>query len=767
MKPTFLSLSRRIGTNIALLCLCVAVSAQVYLDASAPLEQRVEDALAHMTLHEKIALIHAQSKFSSPGVARLGIPGLWCTDGPHGIRPEVLWDEWEQAGWTNDSCIAFPALTCLAATWNPDMALLYGQSIGEEARYRNKDVLLGPGVNIYRTPLNGRNFEYMGEDPCLAANMVVPYIQGVQAQGVAACVKHYALNNQEVDRHWVNVSVSERALYELYLPAFRAAVVEGGAWSIMGSYNQYRHQYACHNQYLLQDILRGEWQFDGAVISDWGGTMQTDEAIRNGLDLEFGTWTDGLTDGTSNAYNVYHLAMPYLQKIQRGEVGTEELDDKVRHVLRLIFRTSMNPHKGFGAMASEAHIAAARRIAGEGMVLLRNERQTLPIASVNKPKPVILVVGENAIKQMTVGGGSSSLKAKYEVSPLQGIRSRAAEAGYQVAYCRGYVGDIGGEYNGVTTGQSLADERTPEALLQEAVAAAEKADYVVFVGGLNKAHQQDCEDGDRTQYNLPYGQDALISALAAANPRTVVVSVSGNAHAMPWAQQVGAIVQAWYCGSETGNALADVLFGDVNPSGKLPYTIMSSLSDYPAHQYGDRAYPGTNKEVEYCEDLFVGYRYADLYGTKRPLQYQALFPADNGQPAVEKTIRVVPPKHEPLYPFGFGLSYTTFAYSRSSLSDDTLRVTVTNTGSRAGQEVVQLYVADKKASVVRPRKELKAFQKVYLQAGESRCLTFIITPEMLQYFDAAQHQWHSEPGDFDLLIGSSSRDIKGKATYCL
>ena len=307
---------------------CLPMIGQVYLDTKAPIEDRIEDALSRMTLQEKIAIIHAQSKFSSPGVARLGIPGIWCTDGPHGIRPEVLWDEWNQAGWTNDSCIAFPALSCLAATWNPEMSYLYGVSIGEEARYRNKDVLLGPGVNIYRTPLNGRNFEYMGEDPYLASKMVVPYVKGVQEQGVATCVKHYALNNQEVDRHWVNVNLSDRALYEIYLPAFRAAMQEGQSWSIMGAYNLYKGQYACHNSILLQDILRKEWGFDGAVISDWGGTMNTDQAIANGLDLEFGTWTDGLSDGASSAYDIYHLALPYLRKIQSGEVGIKALDEK-------------------------------------------------------------------------------------------------------------------------------------------------------------------------------------------------------------------------------------------------------------------------------------------------------------------------------------------------------------------------------------------------------------------------------------------------------
>lgn len=727
---------------------------QVYLDTKAPIEDRIEDALSRMTLQEKIAVIHAQSKFSSPGVARLGIPGIWCTDGPHGIRPEVLWDEWNQAGWTNDSCIAFPALTCLAATWNTDMSYLYGVSIGEEARYRNKDVLLGPGVNIYRTPLNGRNFEYMGEDPYLASKMVVPYVKGVQEQGVATCVKHYALNNQEVDRHWVNVNLSNRALYEIYLPAFRAAMQEGGSWSIMGAYNLYKGQYACHNSILLQDILRKEWGSDAAVISDWGGAMNTEQAITNGLDLEFGTWTDGLSDGASSAYDIYHLALPYLRKIQSGEVGTKELDEKVRNVLRLIFRTSMNPNKAFGAMCSEAHSNAARKIAGEGMVLLRNANNTLPIELKATEHPTILVVGENAIKMMTVGGGSSSLKAKYEISPLQGIQERAGNMA-KVQYVRGYVGDVGGEYNGVTTGQSLQDDRTPEQLTAEAVEAAKKADYVIFVGGMNKAHNQDCEDGDRLHYELPYAQDQLITALAAVNDHVIFVSISGNAHGMPWCNDVEAILQAWYSGSETGHAVADVIFGDVNPSGKLPYTIQPTLADYPAHQYGEIAYPGVDKQVHYLEDIFVGYRYADLYGTRRPIKY-----ASQG---VQYTIN--PPKRKPIFPFGFGLSYTTFAYSDATLNGNQITVSVTNTGARAGQEVVQLYVSDSKSSVIRPKKELKGFCKVTLQPGETKQVTFTITPDMLSFFDAEAHQWVAEVGQFILHIASSSADIHASLPY--
>ena len=550
----------------------------VYLDASKPIEERVEDALSRLTLEEKVKLTHAQSKFSSAGVPRLGIPDVWTDDGPHGIRPDVLWDEWEQAGCTNDSCVAFPALTCLAATWNPEMSLLYGQSIGEEARYRNKSVLLGPGVNIYRTPLNGRNFEYMGEDPYLAGKMVSPYIRGVQQNGVAACVKHFALNNHEVNRHTTNVIVDDRALYEIYLPAFKMAVQEGGAWSIMGAYNLYKGQHLCHNQYTLNDILKGEWGFDGVVISDWGGTHDTRQAITNGLDMEFGSWTNGLSNGASNAYDNYYLANPYLNLIREGKVGTTELDDKVRRILRLIFRTVMNPDRPWGSMLSPEHYEAARRIGEEGIVLLQNKGNVLPI-DLNRAKK-ILVVGENAIKMMTVGGGSSSLKVQRELSPLDGIKQRVAGKA-EVVYARGYVGDASGEYNGVVTGQNLKDDRTPEELIAEAVKEARDADYVIFIGGLNKSNGQDCEDSDRKGLGLSYGQDAVISALAEANKNLIVVNISGNAIAMPWVNEVPDIVQDWYLGSEAGSSLAAILMGDVNPSGKLPFTFPVKLEDCP------------------------------------------------------------------------------------------------------------------------------------------------------------------------------------------
>ena len=712
-------------------------SVAVYLDESQPIEKRVEDALSRMTLEEKVAILHAQSKFSSAGVPRLGIPEVWCTDGPHGIRPEVLWDEWDQAGWTNDSCTAFPALTCLAATWNPEMSALYGKSIGEEARYREKDILLGPGVNIYRTPLNGRNFEYMGEDPYLSSRMVVPYIEEVQKNGVAACVKHFALNNQEAHRHGIDVEVDDRALNEIYLPAFKAAVQEGGAWAVMGAYNKYKGEHCCHNRYLLNDILKRDWAFDGVVVSDWGGTHDTKQAAENGLDMEFGSWTDGLSWGASNAYDNYYLAAPYLDMLRKGEASTATLDDKARRVLRLIFRTAMNTRKPFGSLNSPEHLAAARRIAGEGMVLLKNEGGVLPI-DLGRAK-TIAVVGENAIKMMTVGGGSSSLKVRHEYTPLEGIRAAAAGKA-EVIYERGYVGDVTGDYNGVKTGQDLSESRSEAQLIADAAAAARKADAVIFVGGLNKSNHQDCEGDDRLQYGLPYAQDKVIGALAEANPNLAVVIVSGNAVAMPWIDRVPAVLEAWFSGSEAGNALADVVFGAVNPSGKLPFTFPVRLEDNGAHTLGE--YPGADK-VKYNESIFVGYRWHDKEQLK------------------------------PLFAFGHGLSYTAFAVGnvkadRTTLAPNgSIRISadVTNTGDRAGAEVVQLYIGDEQSSLPRPVKELKGFQKVSLNPGQTRTVTFEITPGMLHYYDDAKGAWVAEPGAFTAYVGAASDDIHGIARF--
>ncbi len=723
----------------------------IYLDQTKSEEQRIDDAISRMTLAEKIRIIHAQSKFSSAGVPRLGFPDFWTDDGPHGVRPDVLWDEWDQAGQTNDSCVAFPALTCLAASWNPQMSRIYGEALGEEALYRGKDMILGPGVNINRTPLNGRNFEYMGEDPFLASVMVVPYIQGLQSKGVSACVKHYCLNNDEEYRHQVNVIVSDRALHEIYLPAFKAAVEKGKTWGIMGSYNLYKNEHNCHNQWTLNKILKGDWKYDGVVVSDWGGAHDLQQSVKNGLDIEFGTWTDGLTMGATNAYDNYYLSLPYMRAIQEGKFTQKELNDKVRRVLRLFYRTTMNPNRPHGFLCSESHYAAARQIAEDGIVLLQNKNNVLPI-NTQKAKRV-LVVGENAIKMMTVGGGSSSLKVQREISPLEGLKARLAKDGIDVDYARGYVGDVTGNYNGVTTGQNLNDNRSEAELIAEAIEKAKTADYVIMFGGLNKSDFQDCEGHDRKQFELPYNQDKLIEALAKANKNFVYVNISGNAVAMPWKEKVAGIVQGWFIGSESGEALASILTGDANPCGKLPFTWVNSLNEVGAHALN--TYPGTWRkeggtntkgniiDEEYKEGIYVGYRWTDKERIK------------------------------PTFAFGHGQSYTQFAISnlrsdKSELTqDDTIAFTVNvkNTGKRAGSEVVQLYIHDVKSSVDRPKKELKGFRKVYLQPGENKDVTITINKEALSFYDESSSSWKAEAGKFEALVGNASDNLKLKKVF--
>ena len=711
----------------------------IYLDKNQPIEDRVQDALSRMTLEEKVAMTHAQSKFSSPGVPRLGIPELWWSDGPHGVRAEIEWNSWAYANWTNDSITAYPALTCLAATWNPELSYQYGNALGEEARYRKKDVILGPGVNMYRHPLNGRNFEYMGEDPYLASVLVVPYIKGVQQNGVATSTKHYVLNDQEKWRGHINVELSDRALHEIYLPPFKAAIVDGEGWTIMGAYNKVRGQHACHNEFLLNDILKGDWGFDGVVVTDWGGTHDTKEAALNGLDVEMGSYTNGLTSESAFGYNDYYLGDAYLNMLKSGEVPMSTVDDKASRILRLIFRTGMDSDRPWGSQATEEHYNVAREVGEEGIVLLRNEPvskkegKLLPIDASKYNK--ILVVGENGTRSMTQGGGSSELKAKEEISPLQGLQ---AKYGDKVMYAKGYM-----------SGKSMYGnvEEIPanieDSLRAEAVAMAKEADLIIYVGGLNKNHEQDCEAGDRITYGLPFRQNELIEELLAVNPNMVMTLVSGNAVEMPWVNRVPAIVQGWYLGSQAGNALANVLSGEVSPSGKLPFSFPVKLEDNGAIHYGEQSYPGDSINQTYLEDILVGYRWHD---TKK-------IPA--------------------LYSFGHGLSYTTFAFGKPEISSKkmnedgsvTISVSVKNTGDMAGKEVVQLYITDKKSSLPRPQKELKGFKKVSLQPGEETEVSFTITAQELSFYNDKVGKWVAEPGAFEALIGSSSTDIKGKVGF--
>lgn len=734
LKPSILMLSLALTASAF-----AATNVPVYLDETRPLDERVEDALSRMTLREKVAMCHAEGKFASPGVARLGIPDLWMSDGPHGVRAEINWNDWGYSGRTNDSITAFPALTALAATWNPELSFNYANAIAEEALYREKDVMLGPGVNIYRTPLNGRNFEYMGEDPYLAGELVVPYIKGMQQNGVAACVKHYALNNQEKWRGHIDVNLSDRALNEIYLPAFKRAIIDGGSWSIMGAYNKVRGQHACHNELLLNKILKDDWKFDGVVITDWGGAHDTREAALYGLDLEMGSYTNGLTSESAFTTDDYYLANPYLNMLEKGEVPMSTLDDKVRRLLRLNFRTAMNRQKPFGSVATPEHYAVAEEIGNEAIVLIKNNPVTkkgsplLPIQA-DKYKS-ILVVGDNATRNLMAGGGSSELKPKDIVTPLDGLK---AIYGDKIEYAQGYT--AGRPMYGHA---DVIPQATVDSLRAQAVAMAKDAGLVVFIGGLNKNHFQDCEGGDRLEYGLPFGQPELINELQAVNPNIVVVLLTGNAVEMPWASKVPAIVEGWYLGSMAGKSIASVLSGKINPSGKLPFSIPARLKDNAAHHFGEISYPGDSIRQEYLEDILVGYRWHD---TKK-------IPA--------------------LYPFGHGLSYTTFQYgkptaSAKTISADeslTISIPVKNTGNVEGKETVQLYIGDDNASVLRPVKELKNFHKINLTPGAEETVTFTVKPDDLKFYDDKTSSWKAEPGKFKAYIGSSSTDIRATVPF--
>lgn len=731
MKRTLLS--------ICLVC-CgfTAATSQVYKDPKAPIEERVKDALSRMTTHEKVQLLHAQSKFTSAGVPRLGIRQLNMDDGPHGVRAELEWNTWMPAKWTNDSVVAFPSLTCLAATWNPELARLYGHAVSEEFAFRGKDIMLGPGCTIARTPLCGRNFEYTGEDPYLAGEIVTPYIQGAQANGVACCLKHFFLNNQEIDRFTVNVNVSRRAIEEIYLPAFKKAVTKGGLWTIMGSYNLWNNIHCCQNDSLLNGILKRGWGFDGAVISDWSGVTDTWQAATGGMDIEMGSFTDGFTKESEFGYNDYFLADKFEALINEGKIPMSVLDDKATRVLRTIFRTSMNADKVVGSQCSEEHYDACQAIGEEGIVLLKNDRSMLPLDATKYAR--ILVVGENATRSLTQGGGSSELKTLFDIAPLDGLR---ALYGDKITYAQGYYS--GRALYGV---QEPLDAARQDSLRQDALDKARTADLIIYVGGLNKNAKQDCESNDRESYDLSFGQNELISQLAKIQPNIVVVTFGGNAYATPWLSKVPALVHCWYLGSMAGTALANVLSGKVNPSGKLPVTFAVRQQDYPCFQYGEKAYPGVNGQVFYDEGIYVGYRWFNsVMNTK---------------------------KIKPQFPFGHGLSYTTFKYGKPVLSGNrmssqqgsiSVTLPVTNTGSVKGKEIVQLYIGDDKCSVDRPAKELKGFSKVELLPGETKSVTFQITADDLSFFDEHAGQWRVEPGKFTAYFCASEADVRQKASF--
>ncbi|MFW6456768.1 MAG: beta-glucosidase H [Planctomycetota bacterium] len=815
--------------------------------------EMIEQILKEMSLSEKVSLCHSATMFSLPPVERLDIPALTMSDGPHGVRCEIAEDSWEEVDTDEDFGTYLPTGTALAATWSRECARRFGKVLGAEARDRGKDIILGPGINIVRSPLCGRNFEYYGEDPCHISEMVVPVVGGIQSQNTAACVKHYAMNSQELNRHGVDARVDERTLREIYLPGFEAAVRRGNCLTVMGAYNCFRGQHCCHNDYLLNHILKDEWEFEGAVVSDWGGTYDTFEAARHGLDIEMGT--GGPPEG-------HYLGDAFEEAIENGEIRDIVLDDKVRRILHVMSEIGMlHEDRKNGERNTREHQRVTRDIAEEAIVLLKNEADLLPLNHADLDK--ILVVGENAVKQHHKGGNSSAVKALYEVTPLEGLEKLLGDE-VEIEYIQGYpqrkVGEtIPTEYLGIADrgagargwtmkfydnrecngqpvhmrtvsepefdweedlpeGLSAADfscilettliapesgtwtlylDGCPHAMLsvddeplmqqkdlvrpaqarevmeleegeeynlniqiipdknarpgtvrlgfargdepeegsdagEDLVARAEEADMVLFFGGLN--HQYDTEGCDRQDMKLHGGQDELISTLAAANRKTAVILIAGSPVEMPWAEEVPAIVQMWYAGMEGGNAIARILSGEVNPSGKLPFTFPRKLEDSPAHYLGDY-----QKDLcHYREGVFVGYRWFDERGI------------------------------EPLFEFGYGLSYTEFEYSDLRIEptdgpEDGLarvRVCVTNIGDRVGREALQLYIGDKNCSVPRPERELKGFEKVELKPGQTKEVLFEINRRDLSFFHPVERRWICESGEFEIEVGASSRDIR-------
>lgn len=729
-------------------------------------EKEIEKLLGKMTLDEKISMIHGAALFKSGGVERLGIPGIMTSDGPMGVREEFMSDRWIPAGNNDDRVSYLPSNSALASTWNPRRAYEMGKVLGAEARGRGKDVILAPGINIKRSPLCGRNFEYMSEDPKLVTTMTVPFIKGVQENDVAACVKHFAANVQETDRLMVDEEIDERTLYELYFPAFKAAVQEAQSYSIMAAYNKVNGYHCCENKNLLDVVLRGEWGYDGAVISDWGGVHKTKEAAECSLDLEMSVFPD---------FDEYYLANPLKEMIKKGEISEEVVDAKVRNLLRMMFRIKMlgkqKAERKAGAYNTPDHREMILRTAEESMILLKNEKQTLPLNPAKIKK--LVVIGQNAAKIHSDGGGSAEIKALYEICPLMGLKCYLG-GNTDVQYVKGYhvpekrktfdhnwQADSLDDLQDTTVGMLAREDDVPDAhrkdeeerlaqlkkdeaeiheknkeLFAEAIEAAKDADAVIFVGGLN--HYIDSEGADRVDMTLPYEQDMLIEALLEVRKDLIVTLIGGSAVEMPWRNKVQAILWSYYAGMETGTALAKVLFGDINPSGKLAETFPAQYRDCVTAKNGQFGVWG---KIKLEEGLYCGYRYFDR---------QHIAPA---------------------FCFGHGLSYTQFTYSGLTLKVEKgktvkLTLTVKNTGKRLGSEVVQVYVAPIAPRVDRPDKELKAYAKVKLAPGKSSKVTLTLKQDDFAYFDEHLHSFITDAGDYEIMVGASSEDIrlKGIAT---
>lgn len=688
-------------------------------------DEKIEKLVSQMTLEEKSGVLHGTSMFTTAGVQRLGIPELKMDDGPLGVREEIARDSWAPLGLNNDFATFYPAGGGLSATWNPELAHTFGKSLGEEARARGKDVLLAPAFNIIRTPLGGRTFEYFTEDPFLDKKLVVPYVVGVQENDVAACVKHYAANNQETNRGTVNVLMDERTLREIYLPAFEAAVTQGKAYSVMGAYNKFRGDYLCENNYMLNEILRNEWGFKGIVISDWDAVHSTVKTLKNGLDLEM---------GTNAPFNKFWLAQPLIDSAKAGKISMAEIDKHVKRLLRLMYTVKSIEGKGRakGSISTEAHFNDAYKIASESVILLKNTKNVLPI-NISKIKS-IAVIGANAVKKNAQGGFGAGVKTKREITPLDALKTKLPKS-ITINYAKGYNENYvpSPENADQNFGRQTIDKLDPK-MVAEAIAAAKKSDIVLIFAGSNRDFES--EASDRKSLKLPFGQEELIAQVKAANPNVVITIIGGAPFDLQKVQAAtSSLVWSWFNGSEGGNALVDVLLGKVNPSGKLPWTMPKDINDSPAH--ATKSFPG-GTSVTYAEGILVGYRWFD---TK---------------------------KIEPLYPFGYGLSYTTFAFEnaktdkKSYTAEDTITVSaaVKNSGKKAGKEVVQVYMSKSDSKITRAAQELKGFKKVLIKAGDSKTVTIQVPVKELAYFNTATKKWTVEPGNYILKLGSSSRDIQ-------
>lgn len=701
-------------------------------EISTDFDKQIDDLIAKMTLEEKIGMLHGNSMFSSGAVPRLGIPELKMSDGPLGVREEIARDSWASAGLTNDFATYYPAAGALAATWNDDLAYSFGNSVAQELRARGKDMLLSPAINIVRTPLGGRTYEYMTEDPFLNKKMTVPMVVGLQDNDVMACVKHFAANNQETHRDYVDVQIDERTLREIYLPAFEAAIKDAKAYSVMGAYNKFRGDYLCENDDMLNKILRDEWGFKGIVVSDWSAVHSTARSLKSGLDIEM---------GTPKPFNEYFLADQLMAAVKAGEVSETEIDKHIKRILRTLFQVKAigGKNRVQGSIATEEHYQDAYKIAAESVVLLKNEKNTLPLKLEDIKS--IAVIGNNAIKKNALAGFGAGVKTKREITPLEGLKNRlpaSVKINFAEGYLERYDNSNKGRLGDITANSPVTIDQLEPEKLEEALDAAKKSDIAIIFAGSNRDYET--ETSDRRNLKLPFGQEELIKKVLQVNPKTIVVMIAGSPFDIQSVKDNSpAVLWSWFNGSEGGNALADVLLGKINPSGKLPWTMPKNIMDSPAH--ATNSFPG-DKTVQYAEGILVGYRWFD---TK---------------------------KIEPLYPFGYGLSYSNFSFvnaktdKKNYAPEETIAISVEvkNTGKMDGKEVVQVYVSKSDSKIERAAQELKGFQKVFVKSGQSTKAIIKIPTKELAYYNVASNKWTVEPGKYTLQIGNSSRNIQSQLT---